>query len=69
MTAYDDYNASGYTRPEIVPTDWQRLAVLQTEREVVRRQMDRDGTSRASNSPNAERYWALDKQIREGIGK
>lgn len=49
------------------PTDYARIAVLQTEREVLRRQMDRDGTPRTSDAPTATRYWAIDKQIREAL--
>lgn len=68
MTAYDDYNASGYTRPEIVPADWQRLAVLQTERAYLDRELIRAGNhSRTAASTMCERRDAIDALIRKEL--
>ncbi|MET0994079.1 MAG: hypothetical protein ABWY20_08340 [Mycobacterium sp.] len=52
---------------DTTPINYARIAVLQTERETIRRQMERDGTPKNSAAPSAERYWAIDKEIREAL--
>ena len=50
--------------------DYARIAVLQTEREHVHRELIRLGNrQRFGNNALVERYDALDKAIREGISE
>lgn len=49
-------------------TDWQRLAVLQTEREHIGRKLVRAGNhAHTTPTPDVDRYYTLEKLIREGI--
>ena len=49
-------------------TDYARIAVLQTEREHLGRELIRQGNhTRIGTTALVERYNAIDKQIREGI--
>ena len=51
------------------PTDWQRLAVLQTERAWVASELDRKGnTDRTGTTPIVTRYNAIDDAIRKALG-
>lgn len=52
-----------------LPTDYARIAVLQTEREHIRRELNALGNrTRAGSGPLIERYDAIDNEIRKALG-
>lgn len=49
--------------------DWQHIAVLQTEREHIGRQLVRAGNhSHTTPTPDVTRYYTLNNLIREALG-
>ncbi|MET0992978.1 MAG: hypothetical protein ABWY20_02385 [Mycobacterium sp.] len=68
MTAYEDYNPTGYTTPEIIETDWARIAVLQTERAHIGRELVRNGNrTHYGDTALVRRYNAIDQAIKDAL--
>lgn len=68
MTAYEDYNPTGYTAAEIATPDYARIAVLQTERAYLDRELVRAGNhSHTVKSILNDRLTAVDAVIQKEL--